>query len=274
MSLLSRVRFLVRHPLATAGYVVTRDRSHLERARLMDLSAEGVPEIDDLVEYLQISLPEAVANLSRGEEMVASSFTEANPGTAEEMREWHRNCPEFLFDLVIWNIDPKYRTLLDMLRDESEGVCLSFDGGIGTEALRLAEQGNNVWYCDVPDSPVWHFAQWRAERRGLPIRFTAEIPDDETFDCVVAINVFSSMNESELPAIVERLVAAMRPGGRLYCSLDFVPRADHPYLQDHDRLWLALVERLPLEEIAELRVPSSDPRQYVAVYVKQATAAG
>lgn len=274
MSLLSRVRFLVKHPLAAASYVVMRDRSHLERARLMQLHGEGVPEIDDLVEYLQISLSEAVANLSRGEEMVASSFTEANPRTAEEMREWHRNCPEYLFDLVIWNIDPKYQTLLGMLRDESGGVCLSFGGGIGTEALRLAGQGNEVWYCDVPDSPVWHFAQWRAERHDLPIRFTAEIPDDETFDCVVAFNVFSSMNESELPAIVERLVGAMRPGGHLYCSLDFVPRADHPYLQDHDRLWRALVERLPLAEIDELRVPSADPRQYVAVYVKQAAPAG
>ena len=64
----------------------------------------------------------------------------------------------------------------------------------------------------------------------------------------------------------------MRPGGRLYCSLDFVSRDDHPYLQDHDQLWRSLVERLPLREIEELRVPSSDPRQYVAVYVKLATA--
>ncbi len=274
MSLQSRARFLAKHPLAAARYAVTRDRSYLEQARLLDLSAEGVPEIDDLVEYLQISLPEAVKNLSRGEEMVANSYTQANPRTAEEMREWHRNCPEYLFDLVIWNIDPKYRSLLAMLRDESGGVCLSFGGGIGTEALRLAGQGNEVWYCDVPDSPVWHFAQWRAERRDLPIRFTAEVPDDTTFDCVVAFNVFSSMNESELPAIVERLVGAMRPGGRLYCSLDFVTRDDHPNLHDHDRLWLDLVERLPLEEIDELRVPSSDPRQYVAVYKKQAAPAG
>ena len=161
-----------------------------------------------------------------------------------------------------------------MLRDESGGVCLSFGGGIGTEALRLAGQGNEVWYCDVPDSPVWHFAQWRAERRNVPIRFTAEIPDDETFDCVVAFNVFSSMSESELPAIVERLVGAMRPGAHLYCSLDFFRSAGHPYLQDHDRLWSALVERLPLEEIAELRVRSTDTRQYVAVYVKQAAPTG
>jgi SAM-dependent methyltransferase len=274
MSLQSRARFLAKHPLAAARYAITRDRSYLEQARLLDLSAEGVPEIDDLVEYLQISLPEAVKSLSRGEEMVASSYTQANPRTAEEMRDWHRNCPEYLFDLVIWNIDPKYRSLLAMLRDESGGVCLSFGGGIGTEALRLAGQGNEVWYCDVPDSPVWHFAQWRAERRDLPIRFTAEVPDDTTFDCVVAFNVFSSMNESELPAIVERLVGAMRPGGRLYCSLDFVTRDDHPNLHDHDRLWLDLVERLPLEEIDELRVPSSDPRQYVAVYEKQAALAG
>ncbi|RLC59121.1 MAG: hypothetical protein DRI30_01310 [Chloroflexi bacterium] len=40
---------------------MTRDRSYLERARLMELHGEDVPEIDDLVEYLQISWPEAVA---------------------------------------------------------------------------------------------------------------------------------------------------------------------------------------------------------------------
>ncbi len=272
MSLLGRVLFSMKHPFATASYVATRDRTHLERARLMDLRVEGIPEIDDLVEYLQIPWSEAVAKLSQGEELVARSFAEASPKTAEEMREWNRKCPDFLFDLVIWNIDPKYRSLLAMLNDESGGVCLSFGGGIGTEALWLARQANETWYSDVPDSPVWHFAQWRADHRGLPIRSTAEIPEAETFDCVVAFNVFSSIKEPELTPTVERIVGAMRPGGRLYCSLDFVSRDDHPYLQDHDQLWRSLVERLPLREIEELRVPSSDPRQYVAVYVKLATA--
>jgi SAM-dependent methyltransferase len=268
-SVIDRLGFVARHPLASARFLVAKDAAALEMARLADLIREHTPELDDLLDYLELSPSRAPAVLIAAENEVANSWNASGPHNAEEIREWTRTNSAILLDLVRWNVSPEYRRLLEVFEAERDGVCLSFGGGIGTEALRLAEQGNETWYCDLPDSPVWRFARWRAERRDLPIRFSVEIPEDGTFDAVVAFNVFGSLAEEDLPVVLERICAALKPGGRLYCSHDFNSRESHPYIHDHQALWDALCERLPLELVEEDRPFGDESRWYTSVYARR-----
>ncbi len=252
MRILQRARFALRHPVATAVYLLRGNREPLRVARVMDRAAHermisGRPSVlEELEAYLGLPRSEVALNLARGHELVAARWRRENPQTPEQIYEFHRHCSEYVYDLARWHMTPTYHGYLALLNDERDGTVLSFGGGIGTEALQLAAQGNEVWYCDIADSPVWKVAEWRARRRNIPIRFISDIPRGEQFDCVVAFDVFGSLAATELEALLPRLVAVLKSGGRLYCTNNFNNTPTSPFILPHERLWDRLVARLPL----------------------------
>ncbi len=258
MRVVRRVKFVLRHPVATARYLVSGDRTSVEEARVLDDAEQcrkanpGVPtELDELSEYLQLPRPVVALNMARGPKLVAARWSRENPQTDEAVREFYRHCLEYLYDLCWYNRTLAYQQLLALLDAERGGTCLSFGGGIGTEALKLATQGNAVYYLDIPGSPVWRFAQWRAQMRKIPILFSGTVPDDIQFDCVVAFDVFEHLTTADLEAPVTRLIAALKPGGRLYVNNAFGVSSSNPMHQDHQQLWDSLVAGLPLGKVNE-----------------------
>jgi hypothetical protein len=253
MNVLDKARFALQHPTTTAAYIFTRDTDLWRVAQCEELArrrrkATGLPsELDELVEYLGLPRSLVVRSAVRGRELTVVRWRRSDPQTPEEIGELHRHFWEYLYDLAYWNMTEKYQGLLALLRGERGGACLSFGGGIGTEALQLAAQGNEVWYCDVPDSPVWKFAQWRAQRRGVPIHFAPEVPQTEMFDAIVAFEVLEMLPAAELDRVVRRIAAALKPGGRLYCNVTFTHPDGYPLPRGQQRLWDSLLAQLPLE---------------------------
>jgi len=255
MKVPSRVRFALQHPATAAAYLLTRDIDLVQAAECEELAqrrrrATGLPsELDDLVEYLGLPRPLVVRNVVRGGELLAARWRRSDPQTPEEIGELHRHFWEYLYDLAHWNMTGKYQGLLALLRGERDGACLSFGGGIGTEALQLAAQGNEVWYCDIADSPVWKFAQWRAQRWGVPIHFASEVPETEVFDAIVAFDVLETLPGGEMERVVRRMATALRPGGRLYCNVTFAASDAYPTRSGQQRLWDSTFAELPLVRV-------------------------
>jgi len=140
-------------------------------------------EFDDLVEYTQLPRSLVAHNMVRGADMVASRWMRERPQTKEQIDDFYRHCSEYVY--LVANhamMLGTYRKLLRVFKHESGGQCLNFGGGVGAEALKLAMQGNEVWFCDVPDSPVWKFAKWRAEKAQAAIHFVADVPAEQPFD--------------------------------------------------------------------------------------------
>jgi 2-polyprenyl-3-methyl-5-hydroxy-6-metoxy-1,4-benzoquinol methylase len=260
MSVLNRARFALQHPTTAAAYLLARDIDLVRVAECEELArrrrkATGVPsELDELVEYLDLPRSLVVRSVVCGRDLIAARWRRSNPQTPEEIGELHRHFWEYLYDLVHWNMTPKYQGLLALLHVERDGACLSFGGGIGTEALQLAAQGNEVWYCDVPDSPVWRFAQWRAERRGAPVHFVPEVPEVEMFDGIVAFDVLETLPAAEMERVVRRMATALKPGGRLYCNVTFAPSDAYPMRSGQQRLWDSLLAELPLARVDQHRL--------------------
>ncbi|HXG41162.1 MAG TPA: class I SAM-dependent methyltransferase [Dehalococcoidia bacterium] len=212
--------------------------------------ATGCPsEMEELADYLHLPLPQAAILCSLGTSLVAARWRALAPSSAEEVRAFYAHCSEYLYDLVFWHLGDEYRSLLGLLAGEVGGRCLTFGGGTGSEALLLARQGNEVWYLDVPGSPVWRFAMWRAQRWGADVQFVERLPERLELDCVVAFNVFGSLMPHELAEVLPALAGSLRPGGRLYCNNDFRPSPSHPYMFDNSDLWDSLTEELSLVKV-------------------------
>jgi len=168
----------------------------------------------------------------RGAELVAGRWMREKPQSPEEIRDFYLHCSEYLFVVAYHNLMlDKWRNLLRLFKDEQGSRCLTFGGGIGSEAITLAASGNEVWYCDVPNSPVWKFAKWRAQNakspapagtgNNLPIHFSPDVPQDVKFDCVVAFNVFQILPGETLESSLRKIAASMKPAASLYCQNDF-----------------------------------------------------
>ena len=260
LRLLRIVKFASKHPATVFMYLLTRDWAFVEASRILDarkiasLRSTVSTELDDLEHYL--GLPERVVamNMAKGAQLVANRWRQENPQTSQKVYEFYQHCSEYLYDLAEWNMmNPLYRRLSFLLNGEQGGICLSFGGGIGSEALKLAAQGNRVFYIDVPDSPVWKFAQWRAHQRHVSINFTAVVPKDVLFDCIVAFDVFEHLEKEELVKILGEMTFVLKPGGRLYCHNNFEVSTEDsaPYSmhRDHRQLWASLVSQLHLSRI-------------------------
>jgi hypothetical protein len=263
----SRIGHAFRHPLETARFLAFRDRPRWEALRLVE-SPHRQP-LEDFAAYRGLSLMDAAMLARRGAERVAEHWSEHEPQTPEEIEEWHRGADAWLAGLVAWNMQPGYLDLLDRLAPERGGVCLIFGGGIGGEAMPLSAAGNEIWFCELRDTPMWDFAAWRAEKHGYAWRFVSEVPKQEAvFDFIVAFNSLGSLPPGTLGETAVRMSRALKPGGTLYASHDWDERPGHPYIHDHTKLWERTVAELPLEVKFDSREPGSDSRVYFSELVK------
>jgi len=231
---------------------VLRGAAWALRRAAAERRATGRPsELEELAQFLHLSPSRTAVLCALGTVLVAARWQALAPTSPEEVHDFYAHCSEYLYDLVFWHLGDEYRSLLALLANERGGRCLTFGGGTGSEALYLAERGNETWYLDVPGSPVWCFARWRARRRGCPVHFVEQWPERVQFDCVVAFNVFGSLVPEELADTLPRLARSLRPGGRLYCNNDFRPTPAHPYMFDNSRLWDSLTRSLSLARVHE-----------------------
>jgi len=166
----------------------------------------------------------------------------------------------------------RYLQRLGLVSTEHNGVALAFGGGIGGEAVRLSEQGNEVWYCDLPGTSVWKFAEWRSRRHGYGWRFVTEVPDRPAlFDCITSFNVFGSLTADGLVETLERMAIALKPGGRLYCAHDWRERPEHPYIHDHTVFWDETIGRLPLTTTFDSRAPGATDKAYLSILTRDSS---
>lgn len=267
MPLSSSISFALKHPLVTVQYLRTRDRSVIEAQRLLDRPKKDA--LVDWAEYLGVPVETAAQMAVSGTQKLAEDWNIASRSNHVSVEEWHREA-DFVADLVRYNLTDNFEEKLAVLSDESGGTCLSFGGGIGGDAARLSQQGNEVWYCDLPGTAVWDFAQWRSCNRGYNWRFVPEVPDEPNiFDSISAFNVFCVLTEETLVESVSRMSVALKPGGRLYAWHDWLERESHPYIRDHEALWERTVAELPLEVVQDSRTPGSRLKSYLNVLVKK-----
>jgi 2-polyprenyl-3-methyl-5-hydroxy-6-metoxy-1,4-benzoquinol methylase len=139
-----------------------------------------------------------------------------------------------IFDLMWWHtlrddMSPlAYVNALDLARTREGRGYLDFGSGVGSGAILFARHGFAVSLADISSS-LLDFARSRLARRGIPASFIdlkGSILPDNAFDMITAMDVFEHLTDPV--AAVDRLAAALKPGGYIFGRFAAEPDEERP----------------------------------------------
>jgi 2-polyprenyl-3-methyl-5-hydroxy-6-metoxy-1,4-benzoquinol methylase len=129
---------------------------------------------------------------------LANEWTRRNPKTKEEIENFYREVPFYLYNLLIWQEcgqRPDYVfQSLPFLKTYNCRVICDFGCGIGNDGLLLIEKGYEVVFCDF-DNPSTRFLRWRLKKRGLSAQFIepSEVKFAKQFDTLWTMDVLEHL---------------------------------------------------------------------------------
>lgn len=129
-------------------------------------------EAAEIAEYLNMAHEDTKVLIVQSTKLLSEDWNSAQPGSVAEIHEWYKTTPYYIFNLAAYHvISAGYSRMTELVERELDGIkgpILDFGGGDGDMAIRLAERGLNVTYCDVPGNTM-KYARWRFRKRGLKV---------------------------------------------------------------------------------------------------------
>lgn len=156
----------------------------------------------------------------------------------------------YLYDLIRWNASPVFKRIQKMLIPYRGLKVLEIGAGIGTVAIQLAIQENEVDALEI-NPTLRGFARRRWEVQKIPGRagtldFIAAAHRIEaksgTYDLVVAIDTFEHMTDEGLEDWIDLAGYVLKRGGYLFCHNTWGQQDIYPMHMDHSKLFLQLTE--------------------------------
>lgn len=141
----------------------------------------------------------------------------------EDPLAFYRETDLYLFDLTQYQTDLQERgwhRWLECILKGSPSIkkVLDFGGGIGEYSIIAAQVGLDVSYLEVKGSQTMAYAQYRFEKYHVHPRILTENDPLETYDLVIAKDVFEHMEDAQaaLKKIAEKTTY-------LLCQIEGLP---------------------------------------------------
>lgn len=153
----------------------------------------------------------------------------------------------YVLELLHWNFSPVFNQLRQMLTYLRKLDVIEVGSGIGSVAMQLVIQGNNVVAVEVNET-LRRFAAMRykqildnvtTETGSLVItdeHWTQEIPDG-AFHAAVSFDTFEHMSEETLREVVCQLSRVLVWGGKLIYHANWGQQDIYPMHHDHSAVW-------------------------------------
>ncbi|MFH1185966.1 MAG: class I SAM-dependent methyltransferase, partial [Chloroflexota bacterium] len=200
----------------------------------------------------------------RPQEMAGHWIAHA-PADAAGQQEWYRRTDTgqlYVLDLLRWNMSGLFRSLQERLKAFRGGKVIELGAGIGTMAIQLALQRNDVLAVE-PNDLLQDFIthRWDAlhstvsEKRGELV--LADLPAGTDYTLAVAVDIFEHLPAVQAEAALRDLSRRLLVGGRLFCHNNFGQQELYPMHFDHGELWPRWVKRaglFPLSPVEYVRV--------------------
>lgn len=139
-----------------------------------------------------------------------------------DVESFYKDCSYYLYELPLWNAErnrPKYLSMLSLpyIKRNNYKKVMDMGGGAGDLSIELANSNLDVTYCDIGEC-LFDFAKWRFARRGLPIKMVKGIENvlDKDYDCIFSFDTFEHIKN--LPEMLKKIVACLKPKGSLIFS--------------------------------------------------------
>jgi 2-polyprenyl-3-methyl-5-hydroxy-6-metoxy-1,4-benzoquinol methylase len=172
-------------------------------------------------------------------EQLAKNWKDAHldESDREKMTAWYRENSElYMFAISGYNLEYKrIRDNIKMLKF-GRGACLDYGAGNGEIILELARRGHAATYFDV-DGTSMKFAQMRAERQKLVVKFVHTKPDLQAtaqqhgLDTIFSFDVLEHL--PDLPGELKFLSSLLNPGGLLVFDVPAGSTKSHPMHLNH-----------------------------------------
>jgi ubiquinone/menaquinone biosynthesis C-methylase UbiE len=176
--------------------------------------------------------------------------------TPERIKQFYKQTENYLYDLGHWHLwdAHKHRSdvaLVDDMRTKYKPKnILDFGGGVGFNALLLAHAGFDVTLADL-DSSTLKFAQFRAQRHGIPLKLwrsdVEPAPPDIKYDAIIVLDVLEHLPADELRTAVDKLIRLKHAGTQIILNAPFGRTDEHPMHLDADTVTEQQVHRLQTE---------------------------
>jgi cyclopropane fatty-acyl-phospholipid synthase-like methyltransferase len=173
---------------------------------------------------------------------MAALWRKASPESAAEVMAFY--CTEeagrlYLLDLLRWNNSLTFRNIQEPLAAYRRTTILEIGCGLGTTAIQLAVQHNEVVAVE-PNSFLRLFAQKRWEKvRGNTgsITFVDALPETGEFPLCVAVDVFEHLHPDTLPVTLRKICDLLTMHGRVYMHNCFNHTKNYPMHYNHSAKW-------------------------------------
>ena len=172
--------------------------------------------------------------------------------TPARIKEFYKQTPNYIYELGHWHLwlaskrDSDAKLIAD-LRNAAPKNILDFGGGVGLNAIPLAQAGFDVTLADL-DSKTLDFGAFRAQRHHVPLKIwksdVEPMPPDKTYDVILALDVLEHLPPDELTHVVDQLIQLKHAGTQVIINAPFGRNDIHPMHLDEDDHTKRELERL------------------------------
>lgn len=234
--------------------------------RGINLSLYTMPEIAKyFAEFFGIAEEKALQELKEGNaHMTASYWQSKNPQTSEEVRTFYEDAHTgrlYVVELIHWNASDTFDAFKKQLIGLRNKKVYELGTGIGSMAIQLALQHNNVITAEVNDT-LRKFAEFRWNKLlGLLGHKTGEIEftvdnwkelEDESMDAVIAFDVLEHLAKEDCKEFVLRVGKILKIGGQLVYHANWHQQDLYPSHFNYEEEWSGWLEEAGLNPISPI----------------------
>ena len=118
----------------------------------------------DLIEYFNLDRKKIMHLARSGGELSADLWFSLNPKTEEEVRNFYKENPFYVFHLIFWHAAKKQKKFRAEIVKLAKGSVLDYGGGTGDISVALSKKGFDVDYADLPGR-TFNFAKWLFQKK-------------------------------------------------------------------------------------------------------------
>lgn len=225
-------------------------------------------------DFFGISLDEALAMIEEGSGHVVGDLWQATFGDRKvsrvEEEAFYRSeetGQHYIMELLHWNFTGTYNQLRQMLTPLRQNDIINFGAGIGSEALQLIIQKNNVLaveinpilrdficlrYDDLKEMVETNLGKFSV----VGEEWMEKVPD-ESFDGVVALDVLEHLPEKDLRLVIKHFGRALRQGGHLYYHANWGQQDLYPMHHNFSAVWLSILTEngfIPVSPVEAVKI--------------------
>jgi 2-polyprenyl-3-methyl-5-hydroxy-6-metoxy-1,4-benzoquinol methylase len=225
---------------------------------------------DWLSEFWDISFDDAVKQIEDGNahmvgELWTKEFGDREDMTAEEVENFYRREDVgkiYVIELFHWNFSPTFSELRQPLTAYRNMNVLEIGAGIGSVALQMLIQHNNVVAVEANEH-LRDFIDFRFQKlsekavgdfKNLSIVNEAweEKSEDESFDLVISLDTIEHLQHDTLEHVVKNIGRVLKPGGRFFYHANWYQQDLYPMHFQAPVAWNEMLKSAGMTQVTNL----------------------